>query len=48
MSVALDANVLVPDAHVVALMHQHGVRTIWTRDRGFRRFRGIEAHDPFV
>jgi uncharacterized protein len=39
---------LVPDAHVVALMHQHGVRSIWTRDRGFRRFRGIEIRDPFA
>lgn len=37
---------LVPDAHVVALMRQHGVRTVWTRDRGFRRFSGIEVVDP--
>lgn len=39
---------LVPDAHVVALMLTHGVRTIWTRDRDYRRFRGIEARDPFA
>lgn len=38
---------LVPDAHLVALMLEHGVRTIWTRDRDFRRFGGIEARDPF-
>ncbi len=31
----------VPDAHLVALMRQHGVRTIHTQDRGFRRFDGI-------
>ena len=37
----------VPDAHVAALMRQHGVRVIYTRDRGFRRFDGIEARDPF-
>lgn len=37
----------VPDAHLVALMRQHGVRLIHTRDRGFRRFDGIEARDPF-
>ncbi len=37
---------LLPDAHLVALMIEHGVRTIWTRDRGFRRFRGIEVVDP--
>ncbi len=39
---------LVPDAHLVTLMHQNDVRTIWTRDRDFRRFDGIEARDPFT
>lgn len=38
----------VPDAHVAALMRQHGVRLIYTRDRDFRRFDGIEARDPFA
>jgi toxin-antitoxin system PIN domain toxin len=38
----------VPDAHLAALMRQHGVRLIYTRDRDFRRFDGIEARDPFV
>ena len=38
----------VPDAHLAALMRQHGVRLIYTRDRGFRRFDGIEARDPFA
>jgi uncharacterized protein len=37
----------IPDAHIAALMRQHGVRLIYTRDRGFRRFDGIEARDPF-
>lgn len=37
---------LVPDAHLAALMRQHGVRVIYTRDRGFRRFDGIEVIDP--
>jgi toxin-antitoxin system PIN domain toxin len=37
----------VPDAHLAALMRQHGVRVIYTRDRGFRRFDGIDARDPF-
>jgi toxin-antitoxin system PIN domain toxin len=36
----------VPDAHLAALMRQHGVRLIWTRDRDFRRFDGIDAKDP--
>ncbi len=39
---------LVSDAHLVALMREHGVRRIWTRDRDFRKFDGIEAIDPFA
>lgn len=38
----------VPDAHLAALMRQHGVRLIYTHDRDFRHFDGIEARDPFV
>lgn len=38
----------VPDAHVATLMRQHGVATIYTRDRDFRRFDGIRAEDPFA
>jgi toxin-antitoxin system PIN domain toxin len=38
---------LVPDAHVVALLIQNGVTTIWTHDRDFRKFRGLRVHDPF-
>lgn len=38
----------VPDAHIAALMRQHDVRLIHTRDRGFRRFDGIEMRDPFA
>jgi toxin-antitoxin system PIN domain toxin len=37
----------VPDGHLAALMRQHGVRTIYTRDRDFRRFDGIIVEDPF-
>jgi hypothetical protein len=39
---------LVPDAHLVALMLENGVRTIWTRDRDYRKFRGITVRDPFT
>ena len=39
---------LVPDAHLVALMVENGVRTIWTHDRDFRRFAGIDVRDPFA
>lgn len=38
----------VTDAHIAALMRQHGVGTIYTRDRDFRRFDGIRVEDPFV
>jgi toxin-antitoxin system PIN domain toxin len=38
---------LVPDAQLVALMLENGVRTIWTRDRDFRKFRGVTVRDPF-
>ena len=37
----------VPDAHLASLMRQHDVRVIWTRDRDFRRFDGIDVRDPF-
>lgn len=39
---------LVPDAHLVALMVENDVRTIWTHDRDYRRFRGIEIRDPLA
>jgi uncharacterized protein len=37
---------LVPAAHLVALMQQHGISTIWTHDRDFRKFEGITVRDP--
>lgn len=39
---------LVPDAHIVALMRQHGISTIWSHDRDFRKFEGITVRDPFT
>lgn len=38
---------LFPDAHLVALMRTHGVTTILTHDRDFRKFDGIRLLDPF-
>lgn len=35
----------VPDAQLAALMRQHEVRVIYTRDRDFRRFDDLEARD---
>jgi toxin-antitoxin system PIN domain toxin len=39
---------LVPDAHVVALMHAYGVEGIWTHDRDYLKFGGIRVLDPFA
>jgi toxin-antitoxin system PIN domain toxin len=39
---------LVHDAHIVALMHENEVGTIWSHDRDFRKFDGIEVRDPFA
>lgn len=38
---------LVPDAHLVALMFEHGVTTMWSSDRDFRKFDGITVKNPF-
>ena len=39
---------VVPDAHIAALLLQHGVTTLWTHDRDFRKFEGIQIRDPFA
>lgn len=39
---------LVPDAQLAALLIRHGVRRIYTRDRDFLKFDGLEAVDPFA
>jgi len=38
---------VVPDAHLAAILVQHGVRTLYTRDRDFRKFESFEVRDPF-
>jgi hypothetical protein len=38
---------LVPDAHLAALLRQHGVRTLYTRDADFRKFAFLDLRDPF-
>jgi len=37
---------LLHDAHTAALMHEHGVRSIYTRDTDFHRFPDLEVLDP--
>lgn len=39
---------LVPDAHLATILRQHGVRTLYTNDRDFRKFGFIDAQDPLV
>jgi hypothetical protein len=38
---------LVHDAHIAAVLLEHGVREVWTADRDFARFPGLKVHDPF-
>jgi hypothetical protein len=37
---------LVHDLHTVALMREHGIRVIYTRDSDFHHFPNIEVRDP--
>jgi hypothetical protein len=39
---------LVPDAQLAAILFQHGVRTLYTRDRDFRKFAFFDVRDPFL
>ena len=38
---------LVPDAHLAALLRQHGVTTIYTNDVDFRKFAFLTVINPF-
>jgi toxin-antitoxin system PIN domain toxin len=38
---------LVPDAHLAALLKQHGIRTLYTRDPDFRKFSFLDIRNPF-
>lgn len=39
---------LVPDAHLAALLRGHGVTTLYTHDRDFRKFEFLTIRDPLV
>jgi hypothetical protein len=39
---------LAHDAHIAALLVEHGVQELWTTDRDFARFPGIHARNPFL
>jgi predicted nucleic acid-binding protein len=38
---------LAHDAHIAALIVEHGVGELWTADRDFPRFPGIRLRNPF-
>jgi len=39
---------LVPDAHLAALLRQHGVQSLYTTDADFKKFDFLHVRDPFV
>lgn len=39
---------LVPDAHVATILHEHGVRRIYTADTDFRKFEFLEVINPLL
>lgn len=39
---------LVHDAHIAALVVEHGVLELWTADKDFARFDGVRVRNPFV
>lgn len=39
---------LVPDAHLASVLRQHGVKTIYTDDKDFRKFDFLQVRDPLI
>ena len=39
---------ILHDAHTAILMREHGIRRIYTRDKGFHRFPFLEPIDPMM
>lgn len=42
------AGPMVHDARVAAICIQHGVRELWSADRDFNRFRGLNVRNPLA
>jgi hypothetical protein len=38
---------MVPDAHLAALLRQHGENILYTDDRDFRKFGFLKVRNPF-
>lgn len=39
---------LVPDAHLAAILRQHGVKKLYSHDRDFLKFAFLDVRDPLV
>ncbi len=39
---------LAHDAHIAALIREHGIDELWSTDRDFTRFPGIQVRNPFI
>ncbi len=39
---------LVPDAHLAAILRQHGVKRLYTHDRDFLKFSFLDVRDPLA
>jgi toxin-antitoxin system PIN domain toxin len=39
---------LAPDAHLAAVLREHGVTTLYTHDRDFRKFDFLDVRDPLA
>ncbi len=39
---------LAHDAHIAALLREHGIDELWTTDKDFARFPDIQIRNPFI
>jgi hypothetical protein len=39
---------LVPDAHLAAILRQHGVKKLYTHDTDFLKFAFLDVRDPIA
>jgi hypothetical protein len=39
---------LVPDAHLVALLRQHDIKTLYSADTDFKKFSGLTILNPYI
>jgi predicted nucleic acid-binding protein len=40
--------ILVPDAHLAAVLRQSGITTLYTHDRDFRKFAFLDVREPLA